>query len=165
MLTRIVTSAAVWTGLGLASGLFYREVTRQRDFVGVTQLSVANTHALALGTTLLLVVLALTRLFALDADRRLRLFLAFWNAGLALTFGMMLVKGSLQVLGVAFAASPMLAGISGLGHMVLAGTLVLFFLILRRGVAAVDRDALRPAGASDGDTGHAQDAVAAARDA
>lgn len=136
MITRLYYSAAVWTALGLASGLFYREFSRQLAFTGTTQLSVAHTHALALGTTILLVVLALTKVFSLDDDRRLRMFLLFWNAGLALTFTMMLVKGSLQVLGVAFASSPMIAGISGLGHMVLAGTFVLFFLILRRAVQA-----------------------------
>lgn len=136
MIKRLFTSAAVWTTLGLASGLFYRELTRQRDFTGFTQLSVAHTHALALGTTILLVALALTKVFGLDADRRLRWFLLFWNAGLALTFTMMIVKGSLQVLGAAFADSPMIAGISGLGHMILTGSFVLFFLILRRAVTA-----------------------------
>lgn len=136
MINKLFSSAAAWTALGLASGLFYREFTRQRDFTGATQLAVAHTHALALGTIILLIVLALTKVFALDDDRRLRLFLRFWNAGLALTFVMMLVKGSLQVLGAEFADSPMIAGISGLGHMILTGTLVLFFLILRRALSA-----------------------------
>jgi hypothetical protein len=136
MVNKLFASAAVWTGLGLASGLFYREFTRQRDFAGFTQLAVAHTHALALGTTILLVVLALTKVFALHADRRLNLFLLFWNIGLGLTFVMMVVKGSLQVTGAPFADSPMIAGISGLGHMILTGAFVLFFLILRRAVKA-----------------------------
>ena len=136
MVNKLFTSAAVWTGLGLASGLFYREFTRQADLTGVTQLAVAHTHALALGTTILLVVLALTKVFALHADRRLKLFLLFWNLGLGLTFATMLVKGSLQVTGAPFADSPMIAGISGLGHMILTGAFVLFFLILRRAVKA-----------------------------
>ncbi|MGB2766290.1 MAG: DUF2871 domain-containing protein [Propionicimonas sp.] len=136
MIKRLFTAAAVWTTLGLASGLFYREFTRQRDFSGFTQLSVAHTHALALGTTILLVVLAVTKVFKLDADRRLRWFLLFWNVGLGLTFTMMLMKGSLQVLGAAFADSPMIAGISGLGHMTLTGSFVLFFLILRPALKA-----------------------------
>lgn len=144
MISKLFTSAAIWTGLGLASGLFYREFTRQSRFVGATQLSVAHTHALALGTTILLVVLALTKAFSLDRDRRLQLFLVFWNAGLGLTFAMMLVKGSLQVLGAPFATSPMLAGISGLGHMVLSGAFVLFFLILR-GAVKTEAEIAEPA--------------------
>nr|NLI50236.1 DUF2871 domain-containing protein [Propionibacterium sp.] len=146
MINKLFVSAATWTGLGLAAGLYYREFTRQLEFTGVTQLSVAHTHALALGTTLLLVMLALTRVFSLDADRRLGLFLGLWNGGLALTFTMMLVKGSLQVLGSPLATSKMLAGISGLGHMILTGAFVLFFLILRR---ALKSDAAAAASAEE----------------
>lgn len=135
MHNKLLWSAGAWTALGLASGLYYREFTRQLDFAGVTQLSVAHTHALALGTTILLIVLALTQVFSLDDDRRLRLFLLFWNIGLALTAGMLVVKGTLQVLAHPIAESPMLAGISGLGHMILSGTLVLLFLILRRALS------------------------------
>ena len=133
---KIWIAASAYAALGLLAGLLYRTVTHRGDFTGFTQLSVAHTHALALGTIILLVALALTKLFALDADRRLRWFLLFWNAGLALTFTMMLVKGSLQVLGATFADSPMIAGISGLGHMILTGSFVLFFLILRRALKA-----------------------------
>ena len=75
-------------------------------------------------------------MFALQTDRRLHLFLLFWNIGLGLTFVMMVVKGSLQVTGAPFADSPMIAGISGLGHMILTGAFLLFFLILRRAVKA-----------------------------
>lgn len=131
MLDRIFYSAATWTGLGLASGLFYREFTRQLEFTGVTQLSVAHTHALALGTTVLLVVLALVKLFDFDA-KAVRLFVLLYNAGLALTFTMLLVKGSLQVLGHEMATSKALAGVSGLGHMILTGAFVYLLLALRK---------------------------------
>ncbi len=129
MLNRIYVSAAAWTALGLASGLFYREFTRQTRFTGFTQLALAHTHALALGTTVLLVVLALAHVFALDA-RRVGLFLLTWNAGLALTFVMLCVKGTLQVLAHPLANSPMIAGISGLGHMILTGAFVYLFVVL-----------------------------------
>ena len=36
MLTSIFRSAAVWTAVGLASGLGYRELTRQTGFTGFT---------------------------------------------------------------------------------------------------------------------------------
>lgn len=134
METRLARSAFAWTLLGLASGLYYRELTRQTGFTGATQLSVAHTHALALGATILLVVLALTRVFRLDADRRFRFFPVFWDAGLALTFGMLVTKGTAQVLGLGWADSKALAGVSGLGHMVLAGTLILLLLVVLRAV-------------------------------
>ena len=134
--SKIFTSAAVWTVLGLASGLFYRELTRLLGFTGFTQLAVAHTHALTLGMIVLLLVLVLTRVFRLDADRRLGYFLGFWNGGLAITFGMLVTKGTLQVLGSEVANSKALAGVAGLGHIILTGTLVLLFLVLRRALTA-----------------------------
>mgnify|MGYP001170079069 CR=1 FL=1 len=135
MLDRLFASAAAWTALGLASGLYWRELTKLNDFTGHTQLSTAHTHALALGTLMLLVVLSLARSFAL-AEGPTKLFTLLWNAGLGLTFGAMVVKGTLQVLEIPLATSPMWAGIGGLGHMVLAGTFVYLFVILRRALVA-----------------------------
>lgn len=134
METRIARSAFAWTVLGLASGLFYREFTRQNNFTGFTQLALAHTHALALGTTILLVVLMLTRVFGLGSDRRMKFFINFWDAGLALTFGMLMVKGVAQIKDFSWANSPALAGVSGLGHMTLTGSFVLLMLIVMRAV-------------------------------
>ena len=55
--------SAVWTAVGLASGLGYRELTRSRGFTGFTQLAVVHTHILVLGalTGLLLLLLVLGR--------------------------------------------------------------------------------------------------------
>src|SRR5690606_9826851 len=109
-------SAATWTMLGLVSGLYYRELTKANDFSGHTQLAVAHTHALALGTLMLLVLLALVAALGID-DRRSRWGVLTWHVGLVMTFGMQLVKGTLQVLGNRASDSPALAGIAGLGHI------------------------------------------------
>ena len=108
MLNRILSSAAAWAALGLASGLYWRELTKLNDFTGDTSLSTAHTHALSLGMLVLLTVLALAKAFALP-ERPTKLFVLLWNVGVGLTFGIMVVKGSLQVLGVEFATSPMLS--------------------------------------------------------
>lgn len=62
-----------------------------------------------------------------------------WQAGLVLTTGGMLVKGSLQVLGREVANSPAIAGVSGLGHMTLTAAFVLLFLALTRAVRTLDQ--------------------------
>lgn len=59
MLSTIYRSAAVWTAIGLVGGLYYRELTEANDVAGGTQLALLHTHALALGTTVLLVLLFL----------------------------------------------------------------------------------------------------------
>lgn len=132
LITRL---AALWTGIGLLGGLGYRELTRSQGFEGRTQLAVVHTHALILGTLVLLVALALNQLFDLAADRRFRWALWTWNAGALLTVVMQAVKGTLQVLGAQAATSKAIAGISGLGHITLTVAFVLLFLVLLRQVA------------------------------
>ncbi len=50
--------------------------------------------------------------------------------------GGLLVKGCLQVLGHASANSPAIAGVSGLGHMLLTAAFILLFIGLGRVVRA-----------------------------
>jgi hypothetical protein len=144
MITTLYRSAATWTAIGLASGLFYREFTKANDFTGWTQLSVVHTHALTLGTVVLLLFLALTAVLDLGADKRCRWGVGVWNVGLVLTTGMMTVKGMLQVLGNESANSPAIAGVSGLGHMTLTAAFILVFLALGTAVRrrAADTKAL-----------------------
>lgn len=136
----LYVATVVWTGLGLASGLFYREFTKINKFTGDTQLAVAHTHLLVLGTLVFLILLPLTRVFRLAADRRFRWFLRLWNTGLALTGAGLIGKGVLQVLGHPLATSPAIAGGSGLGHILLTVAFVLLFLVLRRAVLAAERE-------------------------
>lgn len=136
MLITLYRSAVAWTGIGLVGGLAYREVTRSHAFTGSTQLALVHTHALALGTTVLLVVLALTAAFGLGEDRRFRWGVLTWNAGLAVTTAMLAVKGTLQILNPAVADSAALAGISGLGHITLTAAFILLLLSLGTQVKA-----------------------------
>ncbi|GAB3389835.1 DUF2871 domain-containing protein [Humibacter soli] len=122
--------AAVWTGIGLAGGLAFREITKSTGFDGYTELSVVHTHALVLGTVVMLAVLSLNRVFTLGADRRMRWFLWVWNASLAVTVGALALKGTLQIVTPAVADSPVLAGIAGMGHIGLTVAFVLFFVAL-----------------------------------
>ena len=140
MLNRLFLSAGTWTALGLASGLYWREMTKINEFTGDTMLSTAHTHALALGTLVFLAILALAKVFPI-AEKSAKLFTLLYNIGLALTFGSMVVKGTLQVLEAPIATSAMWPGFAGLGHMILTGTWVFFFVILGKALKA---DARQP---------------------
>lgn len=133
MLTYLFRSAAAWTAIGLAGGLYYREFTKLNDFdfSRPSQLGVVHTHALTWGTIFMLALLALVALLpALAADRRMRWGVHLLNAGLVLTVGMMTFKGSVQILDKPWADSPALAGVSGLGHMTLTAALILLLLAI-----------------------------------
>lgn len=138
-------NAFAYMALGVASGLFYREFTKGNDFGEgeFTQLAVVHTHLLTLGFVVLLIVLALEKLFGLSRSRLFGWFLWIYNAGIVLTAGAMVWHGMLTVLGEP--SSAMIAGIAGLGHMLLTAALVLLFLAMRRVISAAGADTSPPA--------------------
>jgi len=95
-------------------------------------IGVVHTHLLTLGFIILLVVLALEKLFGLSRSRLFGWFFWVYNAGIILTTAMMLWHGSLTVLGQE--GNGMISGIAGLGHILLTAGMVLLFLSLRRGL-------------------------------
>ena len=117
--------------VGVASGLFYREFTKLNDFPegAPTQLGLVHTHLLVLGFVVYLVVMLLEKAFTLSASRLFGWFFWLYTAGLVLTSAMLLWHGSLTVIGLE--STKMIAGIAGLGHMLLAAGMVLLFLALR----------------------------------
>lgn len=134
-MNRLFNAAALYTVLGLAGGLFYRELTHSRDFVGDSQLGLVHTHFLVLGTVFLLIVLGLEKLFTLSRSKLFGWFEITFHAGLLITGIMMAVRGSMTVVGTPL-TSPAFAGISGLGHIFLTAAFVLFFLALRKAIRA-----------------------------
>jgi len=122
--------------VGVASGLFYREFTKLNDFPegASTQLGLVHTHLLTLGFVVLLIVLLLEKQFALSQSRLFGWFFWTYIAGLVLTSAMMVWHGCLTVLGLE--SSKMIAGIAGLGHMLLAAGMILLFLALRKRLVA-----------------------------
>lgn len=125
---------------GVASGLFYREFTKLNGFGEgqFTQLGLAHTHLLTLGVIFPLIFLLLEKAFALSSSKLFDWFFWTWNAGVVLTSAMLICHGSLTVLGLE--STKMIAGIAGMGHMLLTAGFVLLFLML--GTALERREAV-----------------------
>ena len=130
---------------GVASGLFYREFTKLNDFPegASTQLGLVHTHLLVLGFVVLLIVLLLEKQFTLSQSRLFGWFFWTYIAGLVLTSAMMVWHGCLTVLGLE--SSKMIAGIAGLGHILLTAGMILLFLALRKRLFATVAPATEPA--------------------
>ena len=107
---KIYVAAHVYMILGLISGLYYRELTKAKDFTGDSQLGVVHTHILALGMLFFLIVLALEKLFTLTDGKLFTAFFWVYNAG------------------------PALDGLSGLGHITITLGLIFFFINLGKRV-------------------------------
>jgi hypothetical protein len=140
---KLFTSAAAYAAFGLLSGLFYREYTKGQGFTGVTQLSTLHTHALALGMIVFLVVLALDKVFDLSSatspSRKLfTLFFWFYQSGLIVTLGTMVVRGVMQVNGQT--GAPAVSGIAGLGHILLTLGILHLFLALNTALKSSEND-------------------------
>ena len=131
---KIFNAAFTYMIIGVLAGLFYREFTKANDFPEgeFTQLGVVHTHLLTLGFIVLLIVLALDKVFGLSGTKLFSWFFWLYNVGVILTASMMVWHGSLTVLGQE--SNAMIAGIAGLGHIALSVSLVLFFLALRKRV-------------------------------
>lgn len=132
---KLFYAAFVYMLVGVASGLFYREFTKLNDFPEgqYTQLGVVHTHLLTLGFIVLLIVLVIEKVFAISKSRKLfAWFFWLYNAGVILTAGMMVWHGMLTVLGEE--STTMIAGIAGLGHMLITAAMIVFFIALRRAV-------------------------------
>jgi hypothetical protein len=133
--TKIFNAAFIYMIAGVASGLFYREFTKLNGFPEgrVTQLGLVHTHLLTLGFIVLLIALVIEKVFTISRSPKLfAWFFWLYNAGVILTSGMLIWHGSLTVLGQE--SSKMIAGIAGLGHMLLTAGMVVFFVALRRAV-------------------------------
>lgn len=126
---KLYYSAVLYTVLGLAAGLYYRELTKSQDFTGTTQLAVLHTHLLTLGTLVFLITIALQKTLHLTRGRFFSAFFWSYHAGLLLTTALMGVHGTLTALGKNTSAA--ISGMAGLGHILLTIALVFFFLCLR----------------------------------
>lgn len=85
--------------MGLVCGVYFREFTKIMGFTGITTLSKAHPHFLILGTMLFLIVALFSDRLDLEKDKTFALFMRIYNIGLPLTVLMMLIRGTLQVLG------------------------------------------------------------------
>ncbi|WP_116112088.1 DUF2871 family protein [Austwickia chelonae] len=138
VIRQLYVAAAVWAGVGLAAGLYYRSLTQATGFTrGMeTQLAPTHTHALVLGCLWMLVVMVLVQVFHLDDLPQLRHFFWSWQIGLTITLGAMFVKGTLQVLQSPMVDHKALAGVAGIGHVIMTIAMVLLFVVLHKGLRA-----------------------------
>lgn len=134
MMKKLSNAAFIYTMLALVVGVIYREYTKMLGFTGETNLSLLHTHLFTLGMMFFLIVLALEVTLNVGKHKYFNLFFIFYNVGLSITAIMMAVRGFLQINGepLSKALDASIAGISGIGHILLSIGLVLFFINLKQ---------------------------------
>lgn len=120
--------------MGLVCGVYFREFTKIMGFTGITTLSKAHPHFLILGTMLFLIVALFSDRLDLEKDKTFALFMRIYNIGLPLTVLMMLIRGTLQVLGTPLSKglNASISGIAGIGHILLGIGFILLIVSLKK---------------------------------
>lgn len=135
-------AAAFYLGLGLLSGLFYREWTRGTEYGGLgnTQLSVTHTHALTLGFIVMMIVLLLNLTLGLES-KAFTWFFWVYNIGVFGTWVTLFTRGFTTTLGHDLGGA--LSGIAGLAHILVSIGLVILMVIVGKRLQASDAAAKR----------------------
>ncbi len=126
---RFINVAFAYAVAAIAGGVFFREFTKFNGFTGTTQLSFLHVHLFVLGMCVFLLAAVFEKLIGISKGKKFRAFFVTYNIGVVFTVCVMVWHGILQVFGMAGGA--MVAGIAGIGHIILTAGLVLLFLLLR----------------------------------
>ena len=90
---KLVNTALVYALLAMAGGVFYREFTKFNGFSGRTTLAFVHTHLFLLGMIVFLVAALFEFHVAVTEQKRFGLFFGIYNAGIAVTVVMLIVRG------------------------------------------------------------------------
>lgn len=129
---RHIKVALVYAVAAMVCGVFYREFTKAYEFTGVTALGKVHTHLFMLGMTVFLLFALFDAKLNLQKSKLYLPFMIIYNAGIGIASALMIARGVTQVVAADLVAGAdgALSGIAGLGHILTAAGLVLFFCML-----------------------------------
>ena len=131
---KYINYATIYAGAALVGGVFYREFTKFNNFTGETMLGKVHTHLFVLGMIVFLLVALFSDKYDLKAQKTFKIFERTYNPGLILAVTMMVVRGTLQVLGTPLSSgvSAAISGVAGIGRLLLGIGILHLLLTLRR---------------------------------
>lgn len=132
---KLLNTSMIYFVLAIAAGVFYREFTKMSGYTGQTMLRFVHAHLFALGMLLFLAAaLFCSQWHGLAEDKTFRHFFVLYNISLPFMACMMLIRGILQVRGIAVSrgADAAVSGIAGISHILLTVSLALLFKALKK---------------------------------
>lgn len=142
---RHVKFALVYAVLAMVCGVFYREFTKAYDFTGDTALGKLHTHLFILGMVVFLLFAIFDGKFNLQKHRLYLPFIIIYNAGVGLMCIMLAVRGICEVTG-ADVSDGAISGVAGLGHILVAASIILFFCMLLLTIKANEKSGKKDGG-------------------
>ena len=137
---RYINTALLYAVFAMAGGVFYREFTKFNGFTGKTTLSVVHTHYFLLGVVFFLLLLLLEKSFTFTGAKTGRV-LVTYHIGLNLTAVMFVLRGIVQVRGIALSTgmNAAISGVAGIGHILLGVSMLLLLVQIKRSVPIAQR--------------------------
>lgn len=135
---RHIKFAFVYAILAMICGVFYREFTKAYDFTGVTALGKLHTHLFVLGMVMFLLFALFDAKFDLQKHKLYLPFMIIYNAGVGIMCVMLAVRGVFDVIGGTFSDGA-ISGVAGLGHILVAAGIILFFCMLLLSLRSQDK--------------------------
>lgn len=134
MLKHYLNSAIAYATMGLASGLFYREFTKYMNFEGNTRLSLMHGHYISLGLFFFLFLAILEKQFSWSKIGKSKAFVITYHVGLNISVIGFIMRGLTEVLKVDMSSglNASIAGISGIGHILLAVSMIAILLKIKK---------------------------------
>lgn len=134
---RFITSSLVYAILAMITGVFYREFTKFSGFMGKTNLAVMHTHYFLLGMFIFLFFALLEKNGLFPHKKHTAAIVIIYHVGLNITALGFLLRGLSQVLktNLSTAMDASISGISGIGHILFAVSLILLLIGIRKQAA------------------------------
>ena len=129
---RLANTAFVYAVIAMQCGVTYREGSKFLELTEPTTWSLTHSHFFVLGMFFFLIVLLLEKSFHLTKDKKFKIFYIIYNLGLIVTGIMLWIRGIFDITNNAsITYDKMISGISGVGHLLLGISIILFFIILK----------------------------------
>lgn len=129
---RLANTAFVYAVIAMLCGVIYREGSKFLELTEPTTWSLTHSHFFVLGMFFFLIVLLLEKSFHLTKDKKFKIFYIIYNLGLIVTGIMLWIRGIFDITNNAsITYDKMISGISGVGHLLLGISIILFFIILK----------------------------------
>lgn len=134
---KLYYSAFAYLIVGLLSGLFFREMTKLNGVFEQTSLGKVHGHILTLGFLMFIILMLLEKNFGITQSSTFSLFFIFYHIGVIVSYTVMTVRGVLTILEIKGSLNlsdgldAAIAGMSGIGHIILSIALVMLMFILK----------------------------------
>lgn len=129
---KIINTSFIYAILAIVLGIFYREYTKAIGYTGLTKLSILQNLIFNLGVFFFLILAVLNEKLKITEHKYYKVFYILYNVGLIISIFGFFIRGIVEVnqMEISKVFNSSIVSITGLGHMTLTITIVMFIVIL-----------------------------------